>query len=357
MSAEPAATIISSQALTDFCLAAMARSGVQDTQARITAEVLVTTDLWGTHTHGTKQLRPLMKNVRDRRLDTAAEPAVIAEGAGWALMDGRHALSIFTAYEAMRLTIAKARQTGIAYVGVRHGGHFGAAGYYAYQAAQAGLIGLAFCNVDPGVTAPGARGPVLGTNPIAYAIPRGQGRPIFMDIATSAVAASKVFAAKALGRPIPDTWLVDENGAPTTDPGFYPQRGALLPMAGHKGYGLALLVEVLAGVVTGAAMGPQVTPWLAENAEPVNQGYFFMALDGAAALAPGEFGQRVDWLADYIHAVPPITAAERVYLPGEMEWERYERAQAHGLQLPADVRERLDGLAADVGLRFADYCR
>jgi ureidoglycolate dehydrogenase (NAD+) len=348
--------IISAPSLTKFCLAAMARSGVRETQAQITAQVLVTTDLWGTHTHGTKQLRPLMKNVRDHRIDVAAEPQVVIEGAGWALMDGHHAMPTFTAYEAMRLAISKARHTGIAYVGVRRSGHFGAAGYYACQAAQAGLIGLAFCNVDPGVTAPGARGSVLGTNPLAYAVPRGQGHPVFLDIATSAVAASKVYAAKALGQPIPDNWLVDENGVPTTDPRHYPQRGALLPMAGHKGYGLALLVEILSAVMTGAAIGPQVTSWVADAPEPVNQGHFFMAIDGAAALAPGEFGQRMDWLADYIHGVPKAHDAARIYLPGEMEWERYERATTQGLKLPADVTERLEALAADVGLSFADYC-
>jgi len=121
--------------------------------------------------------------------------------------------------------------------------------------------------------APGSKGKVLGTNPIAYAAPAGDELPVYLDIATSAVAATKIFSAKALGKQIPDNWLVDENGRPTTDPSQYPAKGAQLPMAGHKGYGLAVMVEILSAVLTGAAILSGVKSWVADTTEPTNEGH------------------------------------------------------------------------------------
>ncbi|MCC7353756.1 MAG: Ldh family oxidoreductase, partial [Anaerolineae bacterium] len=239
---------VSVSGLEAFCLEAMLKSGMTEEDARLTADVLVTTDTWGVHTHGTKQLRFLLWNMRRGRLHPRAVPELTGEGLGWALYDGHYAMPMVTSCRAMRTAMEKARRTGIAYVGVKHSSHFGAAGYYAQMAAQEGLIGLAVCNVDPGVTVPGARGKVLGTNPIAFAVPAGKEKPVFLDIATSTVAASKIYAAQFLGQKISDTWLVDDEGVPTTDPTGYPKTGALMPMAGHKGYGLAFLVEVLSAV-------------------------------------------------------------------------------------------------------------
>ena len=141
------------------------------------------------------------------------------------MVDGHYAMPPAISYRAMELAMEKARACGIGYVGVRHSSHFGAAGYYANMAAQHDMIGLSMTNVDPCMTVPGSKGKVLGTNPIAYAVPAGEEKPIFLDIATSAVAATKILSAKALGKPIPDNWLVDEDGLPTTDPSQYPLKG------------------------------------------------------------------------------------------------------------------------------------
>jgi ureidoglycolate dehydrogenase (NAD+) len=339
-------------ALHEFCVQAMLCSGMSRADAEVTAQVLVTTDTWGVYTHGSKQLRPLLRNMRDGRLCADAAPEIAREGPGWALIDGHDAMPMVTSTLAMRTAIAKARATGIAYVGVYHSGHFGAAGYYAVMAALEGLIGLSMCNVEPMMTVPGARGKVLGTNPLAYAIPTGAGHPIFLDVATSTVAASKVFAARALGKSIPGDWLVDEDGVSTTDPSHYPEEGALLPMAGHKGYGLALLIELLSATLTGSAMASQVNSWIAEDGEPSNQGHAFIAIDVDSLMPLAQFGARVDELVAEIRNAPKAKGAQRIYLPGEMEWERRERALAEGLTLPADVCERLAGLAADIGLEL-----
>jgi ureidoglycolate dehydrogenase (NAD+) len=336
--------------LEDFCIRAMLKSGIRDEDARITADVLVATDTCGVHTHGTKQLRTLLMNFRIGRLDAKAVPEVVAQGPSWAIVDGHYAMPMTSSCMAMELAIEKAKATGIAYVGVKHSSHFGAAGYYANMAAQKDMIGLSMCNVDPCMTVPGARGKILGTNPIAYAVPAGEERPIFLDIATSTVAASKVFAARALGKEIPDNWLVDDEGIPTTDPSGYPEGGALLPMAGHKGYGLALWVEILAGALTGAAMLSQVSSWVVDLPDPTDEGHAFIAIDVGSIMPIQEFKGRIDWLIREIKGSPKAKGSERIYLPGEMEWERRDKALKEGMQLPEDVIASLAGLAEDVGL-------
>lgn len=338
-----------------FCIEAMRRSGLSDEDARLTAEVLVTTDTWGTFTHGTRQLRGLLKNLRAGRLDAGARIEVVAEGPAWVMVDGHYAMPPATSCRAMELAIQKARAGGIGYVGVKHSSHFGAAGYYAVMAAQQGLIGLSMCNVDPVMSVPGARGRVIGNNPIAFAVPAGQEKPVFLDIALSTVAGTKIYAAQVEGKPIPEGWMVDDNGLPTTDPTGFPTRGAQMPMAAHKGYGLAVLVEILTAVLTGAAITKQIKSWVLDIPEPTNEGHAFIAIDIAAMMPLPIFQERMDGLVREIRESPLADGANHIYLPGEMEWERREAALAQGMVMPPYVLESLRGLATDVGLEPARF--
>ena len=338
------------QDLYDYCLAAMQTAGLSPEDARLTAEVLVTTDTWGVFTHGSRQLRGLLKNVRSGRLDPKATIEVVEEGPAGAMVDGHYAMPPATSCRAMELAIQKAKACGLGYVGVRHSSHFGAAGYYAVMAARQDLIGLSMCNLDPVMVAPGSKGRVIGNNPLAYAVPAGTEKPVFLDIALSTVAGTKIYAAQTEGKPIPDNWLVDDDGLPTNDPTGFPTRGAQVPMAGYKGYGLAVLVEVLTAGLTGAAITRQVKSWVLDVPEPTNEGHAFIAIDVAAMLPLELFKARIDGLIQEIHAAPKASGSERIYLPGEMEWERRELALSQGMLLPEYVQESLRGLAADVGL-------
>jgi ureidoglycolate dehydrogenase (NAD+) len=360
MDNQQGAARIQVQDLTDFCTAAMLRCGVSPEDAALTAQVLVTTDTWGVYTHGTRQLRGLLKNVRSGRLNAKAMMGIVGEGPAWAMADGHDALPPATSCRAMELAIRKAKASGIGYVGVKGSGHFAAAGYYAVMAAQQGLIGLAMCNLDPVMTVPGSKGRVIGNNPIAYAVPGGDapgGRPVFLDIALSTVAGTKIYNAQAEGKTIPDNWMVDDGGLPTTDPSGFPTRGAQVPMAGHKGYGLAVLVEVLAAVLTGAAITRQVRSWVQEVPEPTNSGHAFIAIDVGAMMPLDLFTGRMDGLVDEIHAAPKAQGAERILLPGEMEWERRDLALSQGMDLPPYVLQSLVGLAGDVGLDIGNLTR
>jgi ureidoglycolate dehydrogenase (NAD+) len=345
----------SAQDLKKFCVAAMLKSGLSPEDAELTAEVLVTTDTWGTFTHGSRQLRGLLKNIRSGRLDPKARIEVVSEGPAWAMVDGHYVMPPATSYRSMELAIKKAKVTGMGYVGVKHSSHFGAAGYYAVMAAQEGLIGLSMCNLDPVMVVPGARGRTIGNNPLAYAVPAAPGRPVFLDIALSTVAGTKIFAAQVEGKPIPDNWMVDDEGLPTNDPTGFPTRGAQVPMAGHKGYGLAVLVEALSAVLTGAAIASQVKSWVLDTPEPTNEGHAFMALDVAAMMPPEVFQARMEGFIREIHEAPKAKGADRIYLPGEMEWERRDAALAQGMVIPPYVLESLRGLAADVALDPARF--
>jgi len=340
--------------LTTFCIRAMNAAGMSSSDARATAEVLVTTDTWGVHTHGTKQLRGLLKNFRDGKMDIRASAELVGEGPSWTLFDGHRGMPMVASQKAMRTAIEKARATGIAFSGVRNSGHFGAAGFYANMAAGEGMVGMSVCNVDPGVAVPGSRGPVLGTNPLAYAVPTCTERTVFLDIATSVVAAGKVYQAQAAKKPIPEGWLIDKDGLPTTDPSGYPVVGALLPMAGHKGYGISLLVEILTGVLCGGAFGADVTSWV-KGSLPVNQSLSFVAINVGAFMPVAAFRERVESLCASIRNAPRAVNADRIYLPGEREWDSRERALRDGLALPPDVLANLQGLADDFSLDLQSF--
>lgn len=345
--------IIAVDKLQAFCLGALLKAGVSEEDAQITSEILVMTDTWGIFTHGTKNLRGYIRRLKGGGLRKDARPKIISEGPAWAIIDADSALGMVGSTFAMRAAIAKARTAGIAYAGVRNSCHFGAAGCYATMAAEQGMIGLAMANDTPTMTVPGGRGLVLGNNPFACAIPTGEKYPILLDVAMSVVAGGKVFAAATRGEKIPETWMVDAEGVPTTDPGLFPHAGALLPMAGHKGYGLALMIETLSAALTGASIARHVLSWSFDDASrATGHGAAFIAIDVNAMMPMNTFRQRITRTIEEIRNAPKAKGTERIYMPGEMEWARREKALAEGIDMPEDVIGSLRALAAEVELDF-----
>lgn len=334
-----------------FTASALQAAGLAAGDAATGADVLATTDAWGVFTHGTKLLAGYLRRLKLGGLRARGVPRVVAEGGAWATVDGDSALGQVASVMAMRTAVAKARQQGIAYVGVRNSCHFGAAGYYTALAAKEGLIGLAMANDIPSVAAPGSRGAITGSNPISYAVPAGRHRPLLLDMSTATVAGGKVYAARMRGEPIPDTWLLGADGRPTTDPGGYPQVGALQPAAGHKGYGISLLIETLSGILSGAAFTWRVGNWMWDDGtKPTNHGAAFIAIDLNAMMPAAEFARRMEALVDEIHAAPRADGVAALRVPGEMEWERQEHALQHGIELPSDVVERLSAASVETGV-------
>lgn len=339
---------ISIESLATFCITALTKVGMSRTDAETTANALVTTDAMGVFTHGTKLLGGYLNRLKGGGYRANAIPRIEREGPGWAIIDGESALGQVGSVFAMRTAMAKARQVGIAYVGLTNTGHIGAAGYYAVLAAREGLIGMITGNDMPSVAAPGSRGAVLGSNPIAYGIPVGDGDPIILDMATAAVAGGKVYAAHQRGEPIPPTWLIGPDGKPTTDGSLYPYQAALAPMAGHKGYGFGLWCEILSGILPGGRITWEIGSWIFdEPSKPSRHNASFIAIDIAAMVPREQFEQRLRKLIDEIHAAPTADGVERVLLPGEREGNLLRRAQAEGIALPADVVAKLETVARE----------
>lgn len=343
--------MISISALTSFCQQALAKVNVPLQDAQTTAEALVTTDAMGVFTHGTKLLGGYLHRLKGGGYRAAGRPRIEREGPAWAVIDGDSALGQVGSVFAMQTAIAKAKQVGVAYVGLRNTGHIGAAGYYSAMAARAGLISMVTGNDMPSVAAPGSRGAVLGSNPIAYGVPVGNGDPILLDMATAAVAGGKVYAAHQRGEPIPPTWLIGPDGHPTTDGSLYPHNASLAPMAGHKGYGFGLWCEVLAGVLPGGRITWEVGSWIFdEPSKPSWHNASFVAIDVATIASPEVFAERMRKLIDEIHSAPTAEGVERVLLPGEREWALHRRAQTNGINLPADVLAKLKAVADEYGV-------
>lgn len=325
-----------------FSRSCFERVGVSADDAAVAAEALATTDAMGVFTHGTKLLAGYIRKLRGGGYNPVGQPCIEREGPAWAVIDGQSALGQVGSVFAMRMAIEKAKTVGVSYVGLRNTGHIGAAGYYAALAARAGCIAMVTGNDIPSVAAPGSRKAVLGSNPLAYAIPVADGAPILLDIATAAVAGGKVYAAIQRGEPIPPTWLIGPDGRPTTDGSLYPQQAALAPMAGHKGYGFGLWCEILSAALPGGHMTWQVGSWIFDDpGRPSWHNASFTVIDIAAISPRDDFDRRLRTLIDELHAAPAAEDVERVLLPGEREWSRYRSAKDHGIVLPPDVAEKL----------------
>lgn len=210
----------------------------------------------------------------------------------------------------MTKAIEMARQTGASFVGVRGGSHFGACAFYTLQAVDAGMVGLAMTNTGPSMAPWGAAQAYFGTNPLSFAFPAGQHRPVVLDMATSLVARGKIILAAKKGEAIPLGWALDETGRPTTD-AQAALRGTVLPAGGPKGSGLAFVVEVLTSVLTGALIGAHVPPMYEDFQNPTNCGFFFGAIDVAAFMPLERFKERIDAMIGEIRPCHPPRGRRR----------------------------------------------
>ena len=336
----PAPARIDFDQLETFARDALMAVGVPKSGAALTATALATTDAMGVVTHGTKLLAGYLRKLIGRGYRPAGQPQIERQGPSWAIINGDSALGQIGCDFAVRLGMQKAAATGVAYIGLRNTGHIGAAGYFPSLAAREGFLVMVTGNDIPSVAAPGSRRAVLGSNPLAYAIPYPN-HPILLDIATATVAGGKVYAARRRGEPIPGDWLIGEDGRPTTDAAAYPDRAALAPMAGHKGYGLGLWCEVLSAIMPGGHSTWQVGSWLFDPPSRPSWHNASFTLYHLPSLGPIEhFYERISTLAQEIHNTPTADTIDRLRLPGEFEWERLERARREGIPLPEDVIER-----------------
>lgn len=336
-------------ALRAFVVQALQAAGAREEDAHLVADGLVAADLRGVHTHGVLRAGVYVARLRQGSINASAALEVVRDHGAVLLVDAGAGLGIAMATRAMDMAIARAREHGVGVVGVRNSSHCGMLAHLAMRAAAQGMVGIVLSNADAQVAPWGARTRFLGTNPLAIAVPARSEPPVVLDMATSAVPHSRVQAAAARGEPIPLGWAIDRAGRPTEDPAEA-LLGALLPFGGAKGSGLSLIIDLLAGPLTGALPGPEITPLYERLGTPQGLGHLLAALSVEAFSPLGEFGTRVDALIRQVRGLAPAEGFQRVCVPGEIEHERMLEYEQHGIPLPPEVRAEMERLAADLGI-------
>jgi ureidoglycolate dehydrogenase (NAD+) len=298
----------------------------------------------GTDSHGVARLPVYSAALRGGTMNRDPEPRVERQHGAVALVDGDRGPGQVAGVFATDLSIALAREHGAGVVAVHRSSHYGAAGYYAIRAAEAGMVGLSTTNSEPFVIPYGGIGHALGTNPIALAAPLPDG--IWdTDMATSQVAVNKIFNARDEGRTIPEGWGVDEQGVPTTDPG---EVYAAVPLGGYKGYALAVLVEVLSGVVSGSGVGHGIGRLYEGDVQDV--GHFHLAIDVDRLAGRAHAAELLARLLGDLKAIPPAPGHDEVLVPGEPEQRARAQRERDGIPLPPTLWAALNELSAELGV-------
>jgi len=345
--------MISGSWLTDAVASVFHALGFSDEAARVVAESLVDADMRGIPSHGVMLVPMYVDRIKAGSVTRSEKADIVRDKGAVAVLDAGHALGQLTGDQAMRLAVEKAQTYGVGAVSVRRAFHFGGAFRYAGFAAANGCIGVAAANTRPLMPAPGGASAVVGNNPLAIGVPRSDGEPVILDIALSEAALGKIRLAAGEGREIPATWATDSDGRPTTDPAAA-LKGLLLPSGGHKGYGLALMIDVLTGVLSGGSYGRRVNGLYADTTVPNDCAHFFLALDAETFDDAAEIGRRVTDLADQVLSSDRAPGVEQVYLPGDIEAARYARALRHGVALEPSVFAGLAEVAAGLGVSLGD---
>jgi len=319
---------------------------VPPADAGTVSAALVDADLRGLGTHGAVRLVLYAKLFREGLVNPRPRIRVIGESSAHILIDNDYGLGFLGSVRAMDLCITKARETGIAMAGVRNSSHFGAAGYYALRAAEQDLVGFAASNSYPVMAPPGAAAPVHGNNPLAFAFPAGKRFPIVVDMATSVASQGKIKQYANEGKPIPPGWAYDREGNPTEDPlSFF----LLAPFGegGYKGYGLALSMDILAGVLTGSLFAKNFVSGPGSR----GCGHFFLCFDPQRFMPMEEFRKRTDEMIAQVKGAPRRSGDQgEIYHPGERGFLKKSRWLAEGIPMLSSTLKQLDQLAGELKL-------
>ena len=329
-SSQPAQTV-EIEALRACLERVLERLGVAEAHAAQIAEVLLDAELRGYPDHGVWFLGEVVGWYRAGALNPRPQIRVVRETAQSLLLDGDAGCGAVAAQQAIDWCIDHARQHGLATAGIQRSGHFIAAAPYVTSAARAGFVALAAANVTPLMPPPGGRQRTLGTNPFAFSAPTGGEFPLVLDMATSAIAGFKVRLAARAGRQVAPGLIANAQGEPTTDPQDFLAGGLLLPFGGHKGFGLALLVEVLAGVLTGASFGA------AASVTHGREGHFFLVLDPELFLPREQFTARLDELIGQVKTGARARGTDELFVPGERGQRRAAELRRAG-EVPLDAQ-------------------
>jgi LDH2 family malate/lactate/ureidoglycolate dehydrogenase len=324
--------------------------GMPQADAHKVATLMASADLQGSDGHGVIRLVPYVKRIRAGGVNLRPNMRVVHERAGSAVIDGDNGMGHLVVSRAVELAIDKARTTGVAWVGARACNHAGPASLYARMPIEHDMIGLYFAVGNANHLPPwGGAEMLLSTNPIACGIPTLHEPPVVLDMATTVAAYGKVKAKAKAGEMMPEGWMIDRQGKPLLDP-KRAEEGFLLPIGGHKGYGLALIVGLLAGTLQGAAMGRDVIDFNKDSVTPTNTGQAILVIDLRAFGDLAAFKARVDTLVRDIRASERLDGVARIWLPGEQSHLRRERYRVEGIPVSAGVVNEIAAMAREIGI-------
>jgi LDH2 family malate/lactate/ureidoglycolate dehydrogenase len=337
--------------LEEFTAAAMMALGLPSEDAAAVATLMVEADMQGSDGHGVIRLAPYAKRILAGGINLKPNIKVVQERTAMALVDGDNGMGHLVMKKATELAIHKARTAGIAWVGSRLSNHAGPASLYARMALQHDMIGLYFAVGNANHLPPwGGLDMLLSTNPIAAAIPTLNEVPVVLDMATTVAAYGKVKAKAQRGEMMPEGWMIDRQGKPLLDP-TKSEEGFLLPIGGYKGYGLSLIVGILAGTLNGAAMGRQVIDFNKDFSTTTNTGQAIAIIDPSAFGEITEFKQNVDTLVRELRGSDRMPGVDRIWLPGEQSHEKRLSNEAHGIVLAPSLMKQLNDLAAQLNIK------
>lgn len=341
---DTAANLVAPDALRQFVATLFQHHGVPADDAATVADCLVRANLRGVDTHGVFRASPYLERIRKGVVTPNPEIKVERVSPTAALVDAGNALGPVAGTRAMREAIDLADNTGVGIVSVRHSNHYGMAAYYVLQAVDAGMIGLTFTNASPAFAPWGGRRPFFGTNPLAAGVPAGKNGPFVLDMAMSVLARGNVYIAAKRGEAIPPGLALDSEGRPTTDPQALIDGGTMLPVGGVKGAALSMLIDILGGVLSGAAFAGRVANPLLDLTRPADVGHLFICLRPDLFMPRQALTARMEELIERVKAEPRAADVDEILIPGERERRTEARRIKAGIPLS---HETLDALLAE----------
>ncbi|MFJ5714209.1 Ldh family oxidoreductase [Neobacillus sp. NPDC093127] len=337
-----------------FCENVLKSVGMNQENSSVVADSLVKANLEGVDSHGISRLPIYVKRFNDQRMNVNPDIQMAEPTASVLLVDGDNGLGHVVSYHAILKGADMAKQSGLTAIAIKNSNHFGTASYFCQLACEQNLACIGFTNSPPGIAPWGGKNAFFGTNPIAFGFPTGNEQPVIIDLSTSIAARGKIILAAKQGNPIPDGWAMDEDGLPTND-AEAALRGSVLPLGGAKGSALALAVEIMTGVLSGAAFGPHVKNLYDEaETEQANVGHFFLLLDIEKFMHLSTFFESLEHLLTEMKEVPKAPGTNEIRYPGERRRRDRERRQLEGIVLSPSVEEELSKLGDFYNVRFPE---
>lgn len=335
--------LIQWEQLRTYCQKILENCGMPSDEAFIVADSLVEADLKGIESHGVSRMPIYTKRLEEGIVSKKCNLKIVAEHPGCMAIDACNSMGIVVGVRVMEMAMKKAKESGAAFVTVSHSNHFGAAAYFTKMALAEDMIAMAATNAPPNIAPWGGIKPYMGTNPFSAAIPAGKELPIIIDMAVSVVAQAKIIMAARKKEPIPLGWAINKYGEVTTDP-EEALEGSVLPIGGPKGSAMAILIDILCGILSGAMFGPYLGNLWHDFSREQNIGHCFLVLDISKFTDVNVFKEKVDKMIRDIKQVPKAKGVEEIFLPGEIEYRKMVERKREGIPMSSIVYQDLKKL-------------